>query len=138
MKFYFKTWFITFLVVLSTGLFFALIYLSDLATKVELQRQKRSTPITEADVNAVKNQEPSGKSDPIRLGAPDFGRQDSAVTIVEFSDFQCPFCKEAHYILKQVFEKYGDRIYFQYRHFPIGGVHQYAAAAAEASMCMNE
>jgi len=63
------------------------------------------------------------------------GNPDSKVTVVEFSDFQCPACGAAFPATKTVFEKYKDRIRFVYRHFPLTGLHPFAVSAAEASEC---
>lgn len=66
------------------------------------------------------------------------GSRDAKVKIVEFSDFQCPACRAAHPIVKQVVEEYGDKILFVYRHFPIVISHPYALKAAEASEAAGE
>jgi protein-disulfide isomerase len=66
------------------------------------------------------------------------GSRDAPVQIVEFSDFQCPFCKRALPAVTQMFEKYGDRIYFTYRHLPLVRIHPRARELAEASECAAE
>jgi len=60
------------------------------------------------------------------------------VTIVEFSDFQCPYCKAALPTLKQVDQKYGDKIQWQFKHFPLNDIHPLAQSAAEAAHCAEE
>ena len=60
------------------------------------------------------------------------------VTIVEFSDFQCPYCKGTLPVLKQVTEKYGDKIQFLFKDFPLTDIHPQAQAAAEAAHCAEE
>jgi protein-disulfide isomerase len=65
-----------------------------------------------------------------------FGPTDSRVTIVEFSDFQCPYCSRAATATHQIKEKYGDKIRFVFRQFPLS-FHQNAHVAAEASMAAN-
>jgi protein-disulfide isomerase len=62
------------------------------------------------------------------------GGKDAPVTIVEFSDFQCPYCRSAEPVLKQVRAKYGDKIKFVYMDFPLG-MHQHAIDAAVAGRC---
>jgi protein-disulfide isomerase len=69
--------------------------------------------------------------DPARLR----GRPDAPITIVEFSDFQCPFCQRAQPALKDVLAKYGERVKLAYRDFPLQQIHPRAQAAAEASRC---
>ncbi|MCM2321977.1 MAG: thioredoxin domain-containing protein [Oligoflexia bacterium] len=68
---------------------------------------------------------------------PFFGGKDAAVTIVEFSDFQCPFCSRAAETVTQLKKKYGNKIKLAFRHFPLP-MHREARPASEASMCVNE
>ena len=57
----------------------------------------------------------------------------TTVTLVEYSDFQCPACAQYYPIVEQVIDKYGDQIQFQYRHFPLRSIHPNAFAASRAS-----
>jgi len=59
------------------------------------------------------------------------------VTIVEFSDFQCPFCSRVEGTVKQVMENYKDKVRFVYRDFPLS-IHALAPKASEAAQCANE
>jgi protein-disulfide isomerase len=68
--------------------------------------------------------------------APAFGAPDAKVTIVEFSDFQCPFCSRAAEVTTKVKEKYGDKVRFVFRQFPLS-FHQQAHGAAEAALAAN-
>lgn len=61
------------------------------------------------------------------------GDRDAAVTLVEYSDFQCPACGAYYPILKQLTQEFGDRIHFVYRHFPLSRIHKNARAAAQAA-----
>jgi protein-disulfide isomerase len=65
------------------------------------------------------------------------GPANAPVTIVEFSDFQCPFCGRAEATVKQVLDNYKDKVRFVYRDFPLG-MHPYAPKAAEAAECAHE
>jgi protein-disulfide isomerase len=65
------------------------------------------------------------------------GPENAPVTIVEFSDFQCPFCARLIPTLEQVRQKYGDKVRLVFRQYPLG-FHQHAQKAAEASLCANE
>ena len=63
------------------------------------------------------------------------GSREAPVQIVEFSDFECPFCKRALPAITQMLEKYGDRVYFTYRHLPLTRIHPRARELAEAAEC---
>ena len=70
-------------------------------------------------------------------GAPIKGNPNAAVTIVEFSDFQCPFCARSIPLLDQVVEKYPDQVRLVYKHFPLN-FHPQARPAAIASLAAQE
>ena len=70
--------------------------------------------------------------------APTLGRKDAPVTLVEFSDFQCPYCKLAAPTVKEVARKFGDKVQIVYRQYPIESLHPFALKAAEASLCAND
>jgi len=72
--------------------------------------------------------------DPARLR----GNPKAPVMIVEFSDYQCPYCHQAEPTVKQVLAKYGDKVSLSYRDFPLASIHPQAMMAAEASRCALE
>lgn len=63
------------------------------------------------------------------------GNPSAAVTIVEFADFQCPFCRKAEATLQTLLKKYDGRVKLAYRDFPLSQIHDHAELAAEASHC---
>ena len=69
---------------------------------------------------------------------PAAGDPNAKVIVVEFSDFQCPFCAKALQTVKDLKEFYGDQILFVYRDFPLHSIHPLAGKAAEAAQCANE
>src|SRR5215213_9322529 len=54
-------------------------------------------------------------------------------TLTEYGDFECPYCGNAYGEVKQVRERVGDELQFEFRHFPIEGRHPHALMAAEAA-----
>lgn len=63
------------------------------------------------------------------------GPKDAPVTIVEFSDFQCPFCKTANATVKQVLDKYPGKVRLVFRDYPLASLHPQAPKAHEAARC---
>lgn len=61
------------------------------------------------------------------------GATDAAVTLIEYSDFQCPACRTYYTLFDQLADIYADSVTFVYRHFPLRSIHPNAQAAAEAS-----
>jgi protein-disulfide isomerase len=66
------------------------------------------------------------------------GLANAPITIVEYGDYECPWCHNAVPILKQVREQLGDRLRFVFRHFPWTSIHPHASAAAEAAEAAGE
>lgn len=66
------------------------------------------------------------------------GGADAPITIVEFSDFQCPFCQRAYLVVKELLSKYEGKVKLAYRDFPLRQIHPQAQSAAEASRCAGD
>jgi protein-disulfide isomerase len=66
------------------------------------------------------------------------GNPDAPVTIIEFSDFQCPYCRSASATMRTLMNKYKDRVRLSFRDFPLESIHAQAEHAAEAGRCANE
>ncbi|MFA4930798.1 MAG: thioredoxin domain-containing protein [Patescibacteria group bacterium] len=63
------------------------------------------------------------------------GNPDAPITIVEYSDTECPFCIQFHDTLKQVVEQYDGQVNWVYKHFPLDSLHPKARHEAEATEC---
>jgi len=106
--------------------------------------QERMQTIREEYVDALKGKTAvHGMLDPPRQKvtnpptSPVRGPADAPVEIVEFSDFQCPFCQRVGPAVTQVLNTYGNRVRLVYREYPLPN-HPNARPAAEAGMCANE
>jgi protein-disulfide isomerase len=75
---------------------------------------------------------------PVEVGSsPTTGAKDAKVTIVEFSDFQCPYCAKGAELLKEIKKKYGNKVRVAFKNFPLP-FHNHAEKAAVAGLCANE
>jgi predicted DsbA family dithiol-disulfide isomerase len=78
------------------------------------------------------------RADVATAGYPSRGAPTAPVTIVEFSDFECPFCGGLYPTLKTIEAAYPATVRVVYRQYPLRNVHPHAEKAAEASLCANE
>lgn len=79
------------------------------------------------------------KRSTIDLGdAPSQGTKGAPITMVEFSDFQCPFCERAYPTVKQLMKDYEGKIYLVYKQYPLVSIHPHAEKAAEAALCAKD
>ncbi len=69
---------------------------------------------------------------------PSRGAADAPVTVVEFGDFQCPYCAGLEPTLEKVLKDYTGKVRLEFRQFPLESIHPHAFKAAEASMCARE
>jgi len=91
------------------------------------QREENS-----ADARARKVRPVSKTRDHIR------GNPDAPVSLIEYSDFECPYCRRFHDTAKQIVQKYGGKVNWVYRHFPLDFHNPAAQREAEASECAAE
>lgn len=80
----------------------------------------------------AKNVRPIDETDHV------FGSRDAKIAIVEYSDFECPFCSRFHPILTQIVDEYAGEVQWVYRHFPLTSIHSRAQGASVASECVAE
>ncbi|MBT4209533.1 MAG: DsbA family protein [Candidatus Komeilibacteria bacterium] len=92
--------------------------------------------------NGDNNPPPAGNTEIIVNGLSDGdwvrGDKNAEITIVEFSDVDCPFCTRFHNTTKQVLAEYEGRVNFVFRHFPLTQLHPEAFKKAEAAECVGE
>ncbi|MGK7874260.1 MAG: DsbA family protein [Xenococcaceae cyanobacterium] len=70
--------------------------------------------------------------------SPTTGAREAKVVLVEFSDFQCPFCAKAHNTIQQFMAKHGDEVTLVYKHYPLSAIHPQAMSAAKAAWAANQ
>jgi protein-disulfide isomerase len=70
--------------------------------------------------------------------APTLGPKTAAVTIVEFADYQCPFCHQAQIAVEEILKRYSGKVRFVHRDYPLDSIHPRAMPAARASRCAGE
>jgi len=85
-----------------------------------------SAPVTTGTFDVTTTDDPS-------LGSPD-----APVVIVEFADFQCPYSKEASFMIRELAAKYPQDVYFVYRDFSLTDLHPFAEMAAQAGECAQD
>ena len=88
-----------------------------------------------AAAQAEEAQERQAKLAEAAAGEPLRGGENAPVTIVEFSDFQCPFCSRGAQTVEQILDKYGEDVRFVFQHFPLDRIHPWARPAAVAAEC---
>ncbi len=107
-----------------------------------LTQQRRQGRYAEFLESLEAKYEPQSFLDPMRIAVdavgPALGPESAAVTIVEFSDFQCPYCSRIVPTLKQVAENYAEDVRLVFRQFPLHSIHPEAQKAAEASLCASD
>jgi len=95
-------------------------------------------------IQLVNMSQPIQKPEPQRVKVsedddPAIGPSDAPVVIIEFSDYQCPFCRKfREETLDKILETYEGKVRFVYRDFPLENIHAYALKAAEAANCAGE
>lgn len=76
--------------------------------------------------------------EPVAATGPSRGSDKAGITIVEFADFQCPYCAQMEPVLAQVLARYPNDVRLVYRYLPLIGVHPDAMHAADAGVCAAE
>jgi len=103
-------------------------------TRLAQTRQEYLKQVTPSGTKPAQTRKSEISFDPARLR----GDPHAPVMIVEFSDFQCPFCRKLQPTLKNLLAKYNGKISLAYRDFPLRGMHGAAELGAESSRCAGE
>ncbi len=97
------------------------------------QRQAQAGAATDARTRAQQ------KAKNVRVVSPErdhiYGNIDAAVSLIEYSDFECPYCKLFHPTAKKIVDSYNGKVNWVYRHFPLGFHNPLAQLEAEAAEC---
>ena len=94
-------------------------------------------PSSASNADSEHTSHSSSKDSQVAADHPRRGRESAEIKIVEYSDFQCPYCRKSESSLRQVLKKYGDRVQLVYMDFPLS-FHQHAMEAAIAARCADE
>lgn len=107
------------------------------AQKKQEERQKLIVKLSKKHKVEIYFPKPSIKVTVDVGNSPVFGPKNAKVTIVEFSDFQCPFCSQAAKTVSEIKKHYGKKVQFAFKQFPLP-MHPQAKPASEAALCVNE
>lgn len=123
------------LVVLAFGIGVLVGYIAGSRTATTVVAQQ---PAVQAN-NAAQPQAVPQRVNVSTDGYPSLGPADAPITIVEFSDFQCPYCRKFYEdTYRALLDAYPGKIRFVYRNFPLTSIHPEAFPSAQAAMCAND
>jgi protein-disulfide isomerase len=139
-KWHQKWWGIIFLIILVIAVVYLAAFIYEVFTLIEIQTKSGGQNINYEQKLAQNVQLPNNdlrrivetKDDPFS------GPEDARIVIVEFSDFQCPYCQQASAIIKRIRLEYADSVKIIYRDFPIANAHPQAIVSAVAAQCAAE
>ena len=132
------------IIVVGVAAFFAGAYATNL-TSNQVSQEDLDDAIAKLELKMLQNQLPTNQpKSPVKISIDDdpiIGNPDAPITIIEFSDFQCPFCARFHIqtlplILDQYIEQ--GKVKLVFRDFPIQSIHPNAVPASVAAECANE
>jgi protein-disulfide isomerase len=106
------------------------------ALRVQTRQQEYMKVLrSAAKIDLFLERPPTIRSEVVVAGFPTRGDANAPITLVEFSDFHCPYCRKAETVLEELRVRYAGKVKFVYRDFPLDSLHPQARAAAEASHC---
>lgn len=103
-------------------------------------QKPKSQPVSQPVLEEKLTEKKEELTEKFKIEESDHIRGDfsAPVTIVEYSDFQCPFCKRFHPTMQQILADYPGKVRWVYKHFPLDQIHAQARPSAEASECVWE
>ncbi|GAB1542296.1 thioredoxin domain-containing protein [Scytonema sp. NUACC21] len=107
-----------------------------LVESVQAYQQKQRAEIQQAQQLFVQQMTTDPQS--VIGDSPTTGSHDFKILLVEFSDFQCPYCAQAHATLKQFMAKHQDEVTLVYKHFPLTAIHPQAMSSAAAAWAAQQ
>lgn len=107
------------------------------AAKFLAERVRRGDARTQAEAAYRARFSPEAVKELDVSGSPSKGAETAAVTVVEWADFECPFCAVAAPLLKQLVERYPDQVRLVFKHYPLSA-HEHAEAAARAAVAAHQ
>jgi protein-disulfide isomerase len=140
----FNSLIIAIIIVTAIAAFFAGSFVSNLNSE-QVSQKELENAITELELKILEKQLPTNQPNiPLKISAdndPIIGNPDAPITIIEFSDFQCPFCARFHIqTLPTIMEEYIEKgdVKLVFRDFPLQNIHPNAVPASVAAECANE
>ena len=140
----FNSLIISIIIITGIAAFFAGSFVSNLNSE-QISQKELDNAIAELELKILEKQLPTNQpSIPLEISAdndPIIGNPDAPITIIEFSDFQCPFCARFHIqTLPTIMEEYIEKgsVKLVFRDFPIQSIHPNAVPASVAAECANE
>lgn len=124
--------------ILVVALIIAAFFLGSLTNKVATL-EKGSSPSVAGEATQIVSPTTAPSQKPKDVTDNDHirGNKNAKITLVEYSDLECPFCKTFHPTMQQAMDTYGDQVRWVYRHYPLS-FHANAQKEAEASECVAE
>jgi protein-disulfide isomerase len=107
-----------------------------------LEQQKTEAALKSYYAGLRAKYKVTGSLDPLRstvaVDGPSRGPADASVTIVEFADFQCPYCRRLEPELNDILKRYPTQVRIVYKHYPLDDIHPQALHAAQAAVCAGK